>query len=307
MINKNSRYFKQAELLVRVLPWIAKYDCFALKGGTAINFFVQDMPRLSVDIDLTYLPIQERDESLKGIEKTLRQIANDIRSHLPGSIVEEGAIQAPKMINKLQVSMNGIQIKVEPNLVIRGTVFPCRDLDLAPGVQAAFEMSATMKVVSLADLYGGKICAALDRQHPRDLFDISVLLKGGGLTKEIQKGFLVYLISHDRPIHELLQPVLRDMRHEFETDFRGMANDLFTVEDLIEARRQLIELVTQGLSPSDKEFLVSFKSGEPQWSLLGIDGVERLPAVRWKMANLQKTDKDKRALYVKKLRSALNK
>jgi hypothetical protein len=168
-------------------------------------------------------------------------------------------------------------------------------------------MSATMKVVSLADLYGGKICAALDRQHPRDLFDISVLLKGGGLTKEIQKGFLVYLISHDRPIHELLQPVLRDMRHEFETDFRGMANDLFTVEDLIEARRQLIELVTQGLSPSDKEFLVSFKSGEPQWSLLGIDGVERLPAVRWKMANLQKTDKDKRALYVKKLRSALNK
>jgi hypothetical protein len=46
--------------LIRVLPSIAEEACFALKGGTAINLFVRDMPRLSVDIDLTYLPVQPR-------------------------------------------------------------------------------------------------------------------------------------------------------------------------------------------------------------------------------------------------------
>ena len=51
-------YRRQVQLLIRVLPSIAEEACFALKGGTAINLFVRDMPRLSVDIDLTYLPVR---------------------------------------------------------------------------------------------------------------------------------------------------------------------------------------------------------------------------------------------------------
>jgi len=53
-------YRSQVELLLRVLPYVAKEKVFALKGGTAINLFVRDLPRLSVDIDLTYLPFEDR-------------------------------------------------------------------------------------------------------------------------------------------------------------------------------------------------------------------------------------------------------
>ncbi len=306
MIDKSSPYFKQAELVVQVLPLIAQYDCFALKGGTAINLFVQNMPRLSVDIDLTYLPVQERDESLANIEKTLRQIAKDIKKHVVGSTVKEIPIKNPKMISKLNVFRGDIQIKIEPNLVIRGSVFPCENRDLSPKAKETFEMSTTIRVVSLSDLYGGKICAALDRQHPRDLYDIKFFLDSEGITEQIWKGFLVHLMSHDRPIHESLHPILKDIREVYETDFQGIAYDYVPYEELVRARAHLIKLIKQKLTKDDKEFLLSFKRGQPKWSLLGIDGVERLPAVRWKLFNIQKMDKIKREDFVQKLKAVLN-
>ena len=61
-------YRRQAALLIRTLPLVAEETCFALKGGTAINLFIRNMPRLSVDIDLTYLPVQPRAESLTAID-----------------------------------------------------------------------------------------------------------------------------------------------------------------------------------------------------------------------------------------------
>ena len=78
-MDRNSPYFKQAELLVRVLPNIARETCFALKGGTAINFFVRNLPRLSVDIDLVYLLIEDRTTSLTGIDSALNRIADSRR------------------------------------------------------------------------------------------------------------------------------------------------------------------------------------------------------------------------------------
>lgn len=72
-------YRKQVELLIQVLPEVAKEPKFALHGGTAINLFVRNMPRLSVDIDLTYIPIQNRQDSLNGIKKTLEEIKSRIK------------------------------------------------------------------------------------------------------------------------------------------------------------------------------------------------------------------------------------
>ena len=306
MIDKNSLYFKQAELVIRVLPLIAKCDCFALKGGTAINLFVQNMPRLSVDIDLTYLPIQPRDESLANIESALKQIANDVKNHVLGSMVKEIPTKKPKMVSKLHVFTDGIQIKIEPNLIIRGTVFSYENRDLSPKAKEIFEMSVSMRVVSLSDLYGGKICAALDRQHPRDLYDIKFILGNERITEQIWKGFLVYLISHDRPIHESLDPILKDIRDVYETDFQAMVDDNVPYEGLIQVREKLIRLIKQTLTKDDKEFLISFKKGEPEWPLLGINGVENLPAVRWKLFNIQKMDSTKRMDFVERLRRALN-
>lgn len=67
-------YRKQVALLVRVLPAVAAERCFALKGGTAINLFVRDLPRLSVDIDMTYVPVQSRAESLSAIDAAMKRI-----------------------------------------------------------------------------------------------------------------------------------------------------------------------------------------------------------------------------------------
>ncbi len=80
MINKN--YQKQASLLLKVLPEVAKETCFALHGGTAINLFVREIPRLSVDIDLTYLPLEDREKSVQDINRALDRIKKRIESVL---------------------------------------------------------------------------------------------------------------------------------------------------------------------------------------------------------------------------------
>jgi predicted nucleotidyltransferase component of viral defense system len=65
-LEANNRYRKQVQLLVRVLPLVDVETCFALKGGTAINLFYRELPRLSVDIDLLYIPRDDRDTALKN-------------------------------------------------------------------------------------------------------------------------------------------------------------------------------------------------------------------------------------------------
>jgi hypothetical protein len=74
-MNKDTIYFRQVQLLVRIIPLIASESCFALKGGTAINLFVRDIPRLSVDIDLVYLPMDERETALQNIRAALTTYA----------------------------------------------------------------------------------------------------------------------------------------------------------------------------------------------------------------------------------------
>src|ERR1700675_2729843 len=104
-------YRKQVALLVRILPLIAEEACFALKGGTAINLFVRNMPRLSVDVDLTYLPLLPRAESLAAIDAAMKRIAKRIRKGLPGVTVTEGAIQPEKAVTKLLIRVGGVQTK----------------------------------------------------------------------------------------------------------------------------------------------------------------------------------------------------
>jgi len=68
-------YIRQVALLVETVPFIEKEACFALKGGTAVNLFHRDMPRLSVDIDLTYLPFDDRTTAFANINAALSRIA----------------------------------------------------------------------------------------------------------------------------------------------------------------------------------------------------------------------------------------
>ena len=202
-------FHKQAELLLRVLPVVMREDAFALKGGTAINFFWREYPRLSVDIDLTYIKIKQRDESLSEISNGLKSIAVDLKKIMRNIQITPRLTSGSNLANGLIIKLNDATIKIEVNTVIRGTVYPIVEKSLCKKAEQEFELSLKARTLSFEDIYGGKICAALDRQHPRDLFDIKLLFGNEGLTDKIRKAFLVYLISHDRPIVELLNPNLK--------------------------------------------------------------------------------------------------
>jgi predicted nucleotidyltransferase component of viral defense system len=272
-------YKSQVSLLLQVLPEVAKEECFALHGGTAINLFVRDMPRLSVDIDLTYIPIEDRTSSFQGIAEALLRIKGGIEKTIPS--VE---IKFQEDISKLQITDRGIQIKIEVNQTNRGLLTPPVKLILCNNTQEEFDAFCVIQVVSIGQLYGGKICAALDRQHPRDLFDVKLLLENEGLTEEIKTGLILCILSSNRPIYELLDPNLIDQSHAFINQFEGMTIAPFTYEEYEAVRLVLIRTIQKSLTDGDKQFLLSVKSAEPDWSL---HEFQRFPSVQWKLQNLK--------------------
>ena len=301
----DNTYFHQAELLLRVLSFIDKEAVFALKGGTAINFFITDLPRISVDIDLTYLPVEERDSSLHEISNALIRISRNIEDKIPGTKIIAKKTKGSEFLNTLFVSRQDASIKIEPNLIIRGSVFPTERRMLSQKARDLFGISMECRTLSENELYAGKICAALDRQHPRDLFDIYMLFKSRKLNDVMRKAFIVYLISHDRPMVELLNPSLSDIRSVFENEFKDMTLENVTCEDLEQTREELISIIYKGLTTQEKQFIVSVKEVVPQWNLLGLEGIDNLPAVRWKLMNIKKMNPSKHAKAVRKLRDYL--
>lgn len=301
-------YLSQMELLLQVLPVINKQDCFALKGGTAINLFLRNMPRLSVDIDLTYLPIEPREQFLKNITIALDTLAENVRQMENAEYqVDEVFTKESRQLSKLIVSNNAARIIIEPNLVLRGSVFESETHDLCQAAQNDFLRYFSIKTLSFADLYGGKICAALARQHPRDLFDVKVLLENESITEKVRQAFIVYIASNSRPIHELLnpKPTLQDTRKVFEESFLGMTRLPVSYEQLIETRYQLIEIILQSLTTNERKFLLSIKEGNPDWQLMPINGLDKLPGLGWKMMNIMKMDAEKHKIAIEKLKTVL--
>lgn len=302
---RDTVFFKQAELLLRILPLIYKEEVFALKGGTAINFFVRDLPRLSVDIDIAYLPVNERDYALNEIGSILLKISDGIRRSVPGTVVIPDTIHGTEVVRRLVVNRDGITVKIEPNLVFRGSVYPAEIKMLSQKAQDLFELSLQCRTLSEYDLYAGKICAALDRQHPRDLFDVHLLLINEGLNTEIRKAFIVYLISHPRPMVEILSPHLQDIKDIFEKEFVSMVTEDISIETLEMTRSKLITIIREELTPDERRFIVSIKEGQPRWDLLEFEGINDLPAVKWKLMNISRMTPAKHREAIHKLRDYL--
>ena len=297
-------YRRQAALLVSVVPFVAVEKSFALKGGTAINLLVRDLPRISVDLDLAYLPLADRDTSLTAIDAALRRVSAGIAGGIRGSRVDEVAPRGEARITKLNVGTDGAQIQIEVTPVLRGCVYDPEVRGVSARVEEAFGF-AEIQVVSFPDLYGGKIVAALDRQHPRDLFDVRDLLDNEGISDELRRAFIVYLVSSNRPFAEILAPRRLDIAQEFARGFDGMTDTPVTIDSLLQTREQLIAEIVGKMPGDHKKFLVSLKKGEPEWPLLGVKGAEALPAVRWRLENLAKMDKTKRAALTDRLRQVL--
>ena len=295
-------YRRQGALLIRILPLVAEEPVFALKGGTAINFFIRDLPRLSVDLDLTYLPLTGRPESLAQIDAAMRRIAARIRAALPGTHVHEAKLETEEAVNKLIARADDVQVKIEVTPVARGCVYEPHRQTVSPRVEEAFGF-AEMQLVSFADLYAGKMVAALDRQHPRDLFDIRDLLATEGIDDRLRTAFVVYMLSHNRPLAEVLAPTRKDIAQEFDRGFRGMTETPVTLDELVETRDRLIAEIVGHMPQAHRELLVSFKAGEPDWSLIDVPHAANLPAVRWRQDNLNTLDADRRAVLLEKLKA----
>jgi predicted nucleotidyltransferase component of viral defense system len=297
-------YRAQVALLIRILPLIADEACFALKGGTAINLFIRDMPRLSVDIDLTYVPVAPRAASLAEIDAAMKRIAERIKTTIPDSQITTS--ESEGAVTRLIVRQARVQTKIEVTPVLRGCVYQPETRSVSEAVEAAFGF-AEMAVVSFADLYGGKIVAALDRQHPRDLFDVRDLLANEGIDDALRKAFIVYLLSHDRPMSEILTARRKDISDEFLRGFEGMTEEPVSRDELVAAREALVAGIVGNMPDSHRQFLISFERGEPDWALLGVPGAAELPAVKWRQRNLDKLTEEKRAALVDALEKVLSK
>jgi len=197
-------------------------------------------------------------------------------------------------------------VKVEVSPVLRGTVHPPQQLDVVEAVEDEYGF-ASVQVVSLPDLYGGKLCAALDRQHPRDLFDVKLLLDQGGLDRSVFEGFLVYLLGHPRPINEVINPRMKPLEAIYRKEFVGMAITDISLPQLEAVRHRLLERLAQLFTDDDARFLLSFKQGEPDWSLFPVQEVDQLPAVMWKLANIRKIGFEKHDYLLGMLVKSLDK
>lgn len=290
-MNRDSIYYKQVTLLMRLIPLIEHEKDFALKGGTAINLFVQNFPRLSVDIDLAYLPFEPRQVALGNIRELLSKVTERINnlSELSATLQDNN----PDEMRVIVIDNRGTQVKIEVSPVARGTLLPPTERDVVEAVENEFGYAA-IQVVSLPDLYGGKLCAAMDRQHPRDLYDIKNLLENQSIDRALFEGFLTYLLSHKRPVAEIMSPRWKDITNMYHSEFKGMTVQSVSLEELNQTPSLMVQELKKHFTKEDYDFLLSFKKGEPDWSISFSDTLEKLPAVQWKLLNIKKMSAPKR-------------
>ncbi len=285
----NRVYLDSARLLTRVAPLVLVDDTFALKGGTAINLFVRDMPRLSVDLDLVFPDhTLSREDTLERINEAIRQSVARLKKR---GFQTHARAAADSGETKLLVRQGALEVKIEVNFVMRGTVHPVRAASLTRNARETLQADLEIPVVSLEDVYGGKLVAAMDRQHPRDLFDVLQLFAHEGITAGVRRAFVVYLASHNRPIHEVLFPSLRDIRQEFGRSFADMTVEPMKLDTLLAARERMVRELQQGLTADERQFLLSLVAAKPEWPLLGMPHLEQLPGLRWKLQNLERLRK----------------
>lgn len=287
MNRPNNHFYRQLRLIVQILPAVMAEKCFALKGGTAINLFYRDLPRYSVDIDLTYLPADEYPQAQREMDAALRRIAKALSGRAQSFNVTLGGGRGKALIDTILVRGIDAQVKIEVNPTLRSTVFPPQELEARPGVRREFGF-VSANVMSFEDTYAGKLVAALDRQHPRDLFDVNLLFEQEGISGALFKTFLVYLVGHKGVISHVINPREKDVSELYQKQFEEMTVDPVPLDTLLAARQRLVREIHARLDAPIKQFLLSAQRGEPEWPLLGLDGVEHLPAIKWKLLNVKR-------------------
>lgn len=279
-------YADTVRLLLVVAPEVFRSGPFAMKGGTALNLFVHDMPRLSVDIDVVYTAwATPRDDALREVSEANVATADRLeRLGFGARTVSSKGLGESKLL----IERGGVQVKVETNLVFRGTVLPVETRPLAPSASTMFSAELSLPTLALDELYGSKLVAAMDRQQPRDLFDVWRMFETVGLTDGAVECFVTYLAGHNRPLDEVLSPRPKDIAREYESTFVGMTAERVELTTLLGVRERLFGELPRRLSDNQRTFLIGLARGEPQWSLLACTYAPELPAIRWRLENLER-------------------
>jgi predicted nucleotidyltransferase component of viral defense system len=197
-------------------------------------------------------------------------------------------------------------IKIETNYIKRGTLYPVEYGQLCQTINTVFKRGLTnIPVLAVPELYAGKLCAALSRQHPRDLFDVKLLLESTGLTDTIRQAFVAYLVCDARPIHEVLAPRFKVIQKPYEREFKRMTAELVSADALVATAKSLVKKIQHDLTNPERKFLLSVKQGEPDYTLLPFEHLSSLPGVQWKLMNIHRMDKNKHHLMLSKLKDVL--
>ena len=280
----NDTYKRKVELLLRILPFVTDEECFAIHGGTAINLFLNNLPRLSIDIDVTYIPLEEREASISKVNDALKRISQRVTRQFKDIRV------IPRYdICKITCESRGCQVKIEVNKTKRGLIGgEAKIYPLCEKASELFGVEVDARIVSIPQLYGGKIAAALSRQHPRDLFDVNQMKY---TLDEIKEGIIFNLLGSDRPIFESFEPNLIDQRNTMENQFVGMTDIPFDYNQFENTRDKLISDVKNLMDREDKEFLISFEENKANWDEYSYGNLKEYPSVTWKMRNLENLER----------------
>lgn len=306
MSNWAESFRQRLQLLTDLLPVVAAERRFALKGGTAINLFEHDLPRLSVDVDLTWLPIGDFVGDSRAIDDALRSIAQALREPPLRLQVLMSAPGQAQTVTRLFASRGRIRVQIETTPVMRGAVHPTRTMTVQPRVQDEFGFAA-MQVLDFNDLYGGKLTAALSRQNPRDLFDVGILLDEQRFDAALWRTFLVYLTASPKPAWELLEPgEPRELADAFRTTFEGMTAEPTTVAALLDNRARMLTKISTLMDAPSRDFLISLERESPDFNLIGLPQAEQLPGVRRKLQNLARRTATKREADYRQLIETLD-
>lgn len=295
----DERFRQQVDLVLTILGYMDWDGCFAMKGGTALNFFYEDMPRLSVDIDLVYVPLNSREEAFEEMIKYFNRCVHDLNKR--GFTAKVTGIKQENPIGRLYVSSNSSSVKIEPNLIIRGALLAPKLKSLSSAVKEAFSQDLKVRCLDYKEIMAGKLVAMLDRQHPRDIFDMLQYYKNKKSIKEIMDYFMVYLLQSSRPFSELIAPRLLNIKEIFQTNFLGMTKEPMDLKELITYRNKVIKDVQKCLVGQRREFLISVMEERPKWKLIPFTNVEQFPGIKWKLQNIHTMPQAKREAEIKKL------
>lgn len=297
-------YLDVVRLLVRVAPLVFSVPGFALKGGTAINLFVRDLPRLSVDLDLVFVDhAVEREHALSSISAAVHGMAECARRaglqvHVPARLERDEA--------KLLIRQARTEVKIEINQVLRGTILPVTKARMVPTARERLKADLRLPVLATDELYAGKLVAVLDRNHPRDWFDVMLLLQHEGITSLIRRCFVAYLAAHNRPVHEVLFGPEKPLAQSFEREFAGMTSHQVSADELMVIQRKVRHDLPRLLDADERHFLTTLVLGKPEWSCMGIPHLGQMPAIRWKLMNIERLRKENHGKFLEQANALRN-